>query len=101
MTNRVVRYAEATAMQRLIRPPKLIHDYQLTGDAALMRLARAVHAADIDTELDTDPLGPGSLAIGRPTVTEHLDYESASLDGTRNRQQPRSPIAPRSGADPP
>ena len=42
----------------------LIHDYELTGDAALMRLSRAVHAADIDTELDTDPLGPGLLAIG-------------------------------------
>jgi hypothetical protein len=42
----------------------LIEDYQLTGDAALMRLARIVHAADIDTELDTDPAGPGLLAIG-------------------------------------
>jgi hypothetical protein len=41
-----------------------IEDYQLTGDAALMRLARIVHAADIDTELDTDPAGPGLLAIG-------------------------------------
>ena len=42
----------------------LIHDYELTGDAALMRLSRAVHAADIDTELHSDPLGPGLLAIG-------------------------------------
>ena len=29
-----------------------------------MRLARIVHAADIDSELDTDPAGPGLLAIG-------------------------------------
>ena len=29
-----------------------------------MRLAAIVHAADIDTELHTDPLGPGLLAIG-------------------------------------
>ena len=42
----------------------LIHDYDLGGDAALARLAKIVHAADIDTELDTDPAGPGLLAIG-------------------------------------
>jgi hypothetical protein len=42
----------------------LIHDHDLTDDPALMRLARAVHAADIDSELHTDPLGPGLLAIG-------------------------------------
>src|SRR5712692_467964 len=33
-------------------------------DPALVRLARIVHAADIDTELDTDPAGMGLLAIG-------------------------------------
>jgi Uncharacterized conserved protein len=42
----------------------LIQDHNLTDDPALMRLARAVHAADIDSELHTDPLGPGLLAIG-------------------------------------
>ena len=42
----------------------LIDAYDLTGDAALVRLARIVHAADIDTDLDTDPAGPGLLAIG-------------------------------------
>jgi hypothetical protein len=42
----------------------LIQDYDLGGDAALARLAKIVHAADIDTELDTDPAGPGLLAIG-------------------------------------
>ena len=31
---------------------------------APVRLARIVHAADIDGELDTDALGPGLLAIG-------------------------------------
>jgi hypothetical protein len=33
-------------------------------DPALDRLARIVHAADIDSELGTDPAGPGLLAIG-------------------------------------
>jgi hypothetical protein len=42
----------------------LIDDYDLGGDPALVRLARIVHAADIDTELHTDPAGPGLLAIG-------------------------------------
>jgi hypothetical protein len=42
----------------------LINEHNLTDDPALMRLARAVHAADIDGELHTDPLGPGLLAMG-------------------------------------
>ena len=42
----------------------LIDDFDLGGDPALVRLARIVHAADIDTELHTDPLAPGLLALG-------------------------------------
>jgi hypothetical protein len=42
----------------------LIDDFHLDGDAALVRLARIVHAADIDGDLDTDPAGAGLLAIG-------------------------------------
>jgi hypothetical protein len=42
----------------------LIDDHRLGEDRALARLARVVHAADIDSELHTDPLGPGLLAIG-------------------------------------
>jgi hypothetical protein len=42
----------------------LIDHYELGGDPALARLARIVHAADIDSELHTDPAGPGLLAIG-------------------------------------
>jgi hypothetical protein len=41
----------------------LIEHYGL-DDPALSRLAQIVHAADIDSELGTDPLGPGLLAIG-------------------------------------
>jgi hypothetical protein len=39
---------------------------------ALSRLAAIVHAADIDADLHTDPLGPGLLAIG----VGGLDVES-------------------------
>jgi hypothetical protein len=42
----------------------LIEEFGLGGDPALARLARIVHAADISDDLDTDPLGPGLLAIG-------------------------------------
>ena len=42
----------------------LIDHFGLDRDPALVRLAATVHAADIDTELHTDSLGPGLLAIG-------------------------------------
>ena len=42
----------------------LIDDYQLGGDLALERLACIVHAADITSDLGSDPAGPGLLAIG-------------------------------------
>jgi hypothetical protein len=41
----------------------LLEEFGLLGDPALVRLARIVHAADIEGELGTDPLGPGLLAI--------------------------------------
>jgi hypothetical protein len=42
----------------------LIDEYHLGGDPALTRLAKIVHAADIESETHTDPAGPGLLAIG-------------------------------------
>ena len=41
----------------------LIDDYHLGDDPALVRLARIVHAADIDSEIDTDPFAPALLAL--------------------------------------
>ena len=41
----------------------LIDEYDLAGDPALMRLARIVHAADIESEVDTDPFAPALLAL--------------------------------------
>lgn len=41
----------------------LLEQYDL-DDPALVRLARIVHAADMDSDLDTDPAGAGLLAIG-------------------------------------
>jgi hypothetical protein len=42
----------------------LIDHFGLDRDPALVRLAAIVHAADIDSELHTDPVGPGLLAVG-------------------------------------
>jgi hypothetical protein len=41
----------------------LIEDFGLADDPALGRLAKIVHAADIEGEIHTDPLAPGLLAI--------------------------------------
>ena len=41
----------------------LIDEYDLGGDPALMRLAQIVHAADIETEVHTDPFAPALLAL--------------------------------------
>jgi hypothetical protein len=51
----------------------LIDAFQLGGDPALTRLARIVHAADIASDLDTDPLGPGLLAIGEGGLAGEAD----------------------------
>ncbi len=42
----------------------LIAAHDLDNNLPLARLAAIVHAADIAADLDTDPLGPGLLAIG-------------------------------------
>ena len=42
----------------------LIAEHHLDNDPALARLAKIVHAADIAADLNTDPLGPGLVAIG-------------------------------------
>jgi hypothetical protein len=53
----------------------LIDHFQLGGDLALVRLARIVHAADIAADLNSDPLGPGLLALGEGG----LDIEADDL----------------------
>src|SRR5262249_27134269 len=51
----------------------LIEDHHLDGNPALARLARIVHAADIADDLDTDPAGPGLLAIGQGGLDVEAD----------------------------
>jgi hypothetical protein len=51
----------------------LIEDFELSSDAALVRLARIVHAADVAEDRDTDPLGAGLEAIGAGGVLAEPD----------------------------
>ena len=61
----------------------LMEESGLESDPALRRLARIVHAADISEDLDTDPLGPGLLAIGEGGLevesNDHLLLERGSF----------------------
>ena len=61
----------------------LIDEFDLSSDAALVRLAKIVHAADIESDLHTDPVGPGLLAIalgGLDAVSDdHLLLQRASF----------------------
>ena len=56
--------AEFTHRDGLCSFEVLIEEFSLGGDAALARLARIVHAADVAEDAETDPLGPGLEAIG-------------------------------------
>jgi len=65
--------AEFTHKGNLCTFEVLIDHFQLRGDPALARLARIVHAADIAADLDSDPLGPGLLAIGEGGLAVEAD----------------------------
>ena len=54
----------------------LIQEFDLGDDQALQRLAKIVHAADISGALDTDPLGPGLLAIGEGGLDVEADDQT-------------------------
>ncbi len=43
----------------------LLRKYKLEGDAALVALAKIVHAADVGQDLHTAPEGPGLVAIAK------------------------------------
>ena len=48
-------------------------DGLFSDDPALVRLAKIVHAADVSENRDTDPLGPGLLAIGEGGLDAEAD----------------------------
>jgi hypothetical protein len=60
----------------------LIAVHHLDTDPALVRLAKIVHAADIAADLDTDPAGPGLLAIGLGGLDVEADDQVLLERGT-------------------
>ncbi len=74
-------WARAQCQGRLCTFETLIAEFHLDTDPALARLARIVHAADIAADLDTDPLGPGLLAIGLGCLDVEADDQQLLARG--------------------
>jgi hypothetical protein len=60
----------------------LVEDFELTGDAALVRLAEIVHAADVSEDRQTSPEGPGLYAIAHGFALLHgtADHRKIELE---------------------
>lgn len=60
----------------------LVEDFSLAGDAALVRLAEIVHAADISQDRASSPEGPGLYAIAHGFALLHgtADHHKIELE---------------------
>lgn len=60
----------------------IIVKYGLTGDPGLLELARIVHAADVDSDIDTSPEGWGLQAIAKGFSILHgrNDHQKIALE---------------------
>ena len=60
----------------------LVEDFDLAGDAALVRLAEIVHAADVSEDRQTSPEGPGLYAIAHGFALLHgtADHKKIELE---------------------
>jgi hypothetical protein len=65
--------AEFTHRDGLCTFEVLIEEFDLSEDAALVRLARIVHAADVAEDIETDPAGAGLLAIAEGALDVEPD----------------------------
>ncbi len=56
--------------------------YGLTGDPGLVELARIVHAADVDSDIDTSPEGRGlrAIATGFSLLHHRDDHRKIALE---------------------
>ncbi len=58
----------------------LVEEFGLAADAALVRLAEIVHAADVSADRDSSPEGPGLYAIAHGFALLHGTNDHAKLD---------------------
>jgi hypothetical protein len=60
----------------------LVDEFGLSGDAALVRLAEIVHAADVSDDRNTSPEGPGLYAIAHGFALVHGtdDHDKLELE---------------------
>lgn len=60
----------------------LVEEFGLAGDAALVRLAEIVHAADVSQDRDSSPEGPGLHAIANGFALLHgtADHRKIELE---------------------
>ena len=58
----------------------LVDEFGLTGDAALVRLAEIVHAADVDEDIDSSPEGRGLSAIAHGFALLHGTADHTKLE---------------------
>jgi hypothetical protein len=60
----------------------LVEDFDLAGDAALVRLAEIVHAADVSADRQTSPEGPGLYAVAHGFALLHgtADHRKIELE---------------------
>ena len=58
----------------------LVEDFDLAGDAALVRLAEIVHAADISEDRDSSPEGRGLYAIAHGFALLHGTADHTKIE---------------------
>jgi len=58
----------------------LVEDFDLADDAALVRLAEIVHAADVSEDRQTSPEGPGLYAIAHGFALLHGTADHKKID---------------------
>lgn len=60
----------------------LVEEFDLTGDAGLVRLAEVVHAADVSEDIDSSPEGRGLSAIAHGFALIHgtEDHKKIELE---------------------
>jgi len=58
----------------------LVEEFDLAGDAALVRLAQVVHAADVSDDRQKSPEGPGLSAIAHGFALLHGTADHKKID---------------------